>query len=298
MKHLGTAVFSIGVGLFAAFGAQLSQPMYDMKKEQGQLLTYELSDLKKKYDDALTAERTEMAKRQPMSPEPSATDYAFEAAYLRALTAHHDGYVATLKPVGDPNLEALRRGWLKARKTALAQKAKIAFLGTPGPNERLAAWFSQSGFGFGAGLFFIVMGALIARRVKKAELTKPNATNDHDLETQIDVRLLLAEVAKEVDILAQTAQNNQSPTIACADAIRQSIERLAISHFQPIVDERYRLQAEIGLAVFADAFGPFSAGERNVSRAWSALVDEHWPEAVSSLINAAAALKVAHQKLT
>ncbi|MEE2755487.1 MAG: hypothetical protein VYA30_02445 [Myxococcota bacterium] len=298
MKHLGTGLFAIGVGLCAAFGAQLSQPMYEMKKEQGQLLSYELSTLKSKYEVALKNAEGKDASSHKIPADPLTKDYTSQSAYLTALIAQHDEYVASLKRHSDAKLDALRRSWLDARRSALAQKTKIAFLEKPGPNLRLASWVTDSGAGFGAGLFFIVIGALIARRVKKAELTGSGTESGSGSISAVNVRVMVTEVAEQVGGLAERVKENQSPTIACADEIRQEIERLALSHFQPIVDARYRLQAEIGLAAFAEAFGPFSAGERNVSRAWSALVDEHWPEAVASLANAATALRMADQKLS
>mgnify|MGYP001163516102 CR=1 FL=1 len=298
MKHFGTGLFTIGIGLCAAFGAQLSQPMYDMKKEQGRLLSYEQATLKSNYESALKKTVATETSNQKLKPKPRVKDYDSETAYLSALTARHNADVASMHQHSDQTLESLRKSWLAARKAALAQTAKLAFMETPGPNIRLTKWMTDSGMGFGAGFVLMVLGALIARRVKKAELTETASDSQDGLVKTINVRVLVAQVAEQVNALAEQAKANHAPTIACADEIRHTIERLAISHFQPIVDARYRLQAEIGLAAFAEAFGPFSAGERNVSRAWSALVDEHWPEAVMSLSNAAMSLRAANQKLS
>jgi hypothetical protein len=223
MKHLATGIFTIGVGLCAAFGAQLSQPMYHMKKEQGQLLSYELSTLKSDYEAALKKAEGKDASSHKLPAKPLIKDYKSQSTYLSALTAQHDAYVASLKRHSDVKLEGLRRNWLDARRSALVQKTKIAFLEKPGPNVRLTSWVTDSGAGFGTGLFLMVIGALIARRVKKAELTESDADSGSDSVKTVNVRVLVTEVADQVDGLAKRAKENQSPTVACADEVRLSI---------------------------------------------------------------------------
>ena len=44
-----------------------------------------------------------------------------------------------------------------------------------------------------------------------------------------------------------------------------------------------RVQALHGIEGMAALFSPLSAGERKMNRAWAALVDRHWPEALSSV---------------
>jgi len=51
------------------------------------------------------------------------------------------------------------------------------------------------------------------------------------------------------------------------------------------------------MAGFAEIFGPLSSAERKVNRAWSALVDRHWPETQDSLDGAASDLTEAHRVL-
>ncbi|MBV71229.1 MAG: hypothetical protein CMH52_07745, partial [Myxococcales bacterium] len=137
MKHFGTVLFTIGVGLCAAFGAQLSQPMYDMKKEQGRLLSYEQATLKSNYESALKKTVATETSNQKLKPKPRVKDYDSETAYLSALTAHLNADVASMHQHSDQTLEGLRKSWLAARKAALAQTAKLAFMETPGPNIRL-----------------------------------------------------------------------------------------------------------------------------------------------------------------
>jgi hypothetical protein len=63
------------------------------------------------------------------------------------------------------------------------------------------------------------------------------------------------------------------------DAIRQDL-------VDPLVDARGQLMSRHGVAAFAEYFSPFSGGERNLNRCWSALTDGHAVVARSSLQNA------------
>ena len=89
----------------------------------------------------------------------------------------------------------------------------------------------------------------------------------------------------------------ETATVGDAESIKQTIEALQLSHFDPMVEARYTLQNKIGLGPFADVFSPFSSGERNLNRAWATLVDEHWSESLSALGRAALSIKRADDAL-
>ena len=61
----------------------------------------------------------------------------------------------------------------------------------------------------------------------------------------------------------------------------------------PLVDARGQLIARHGLAAFAEYFGPFSAGERNLARVWSTVTDGHSEEARKALVSAKASFEQA-----
>ena len=67
------------------------------------------------------------------------------------------------------------------------------------------------------------------------------------------------------------------------DAAKAAIEHVQLDLVAPFVEGRRRYVAEVGPVVFAHFFGAFARGERNLNRTWSALVDDHLPEARTSL---------------
>ena len=71
-----------------------------------------------------------------------------------------------------------------------------------------------------------------------------------------------------------------------AAPVREALDRLQFEVITPLVDARGQLIARHGLAKFATYFGPFSGGERNLARCWSALTDGHAEVAREALVRA------------
>lgn len=67
------------------------------------------------------------------------------------------------------------------------------------------------------------------------------------------------------------------------EAAKTAIEHVQLDLVAPFVEGRRRYLAEVGPVTFAHFFGAFARGERNLNRVWSALVDDHLPEARTSL---------------
>ena len=146
---------------------------------------------------------------------------------------------------------------------------EVSAAALPGASERVGEWFAVGGVGWLVGLVLIVCGALLAR-MQQAEDNAGSgagATGRLDFEASIaDARERIAAIRTLIADLAMDAD---------APKARDAIDRLTNEVLEPIVEARGQLISRHGLAGFAEYFGPYSAGERNVNRAWSALTDGH-----------------------
>jgi hypothetical protein len=112
----------------------------------------------------------------------------------------------------------------------------------------------------------------------------------------VDFGALLAALEGEVAGLAVRMRETPD-SAAMRHRIRTELEQLQLTRFEPLVAARTRLQARYGLAAYAEVFGPLSGAERRINRAWTALVDQHWPEARDSVSHAAGQLEAARSAL-
>ena len=159
----------------------------------------------------------------------------------------------------------------------------------PGPEERLDSWFAAGGLGWLAGLGLIVLGAALARQQQREDNAGGGAGSAGrlDFATSIaDVRTRIATIRTDI---AELPMDRDAPRA------RDAIDRLTTEVLEPIVEARGQLIARHGLAGFAEYFGPYSAGERNVNRAWSALTDGHSVVARQALQAADVAFEAAQQ---
>lgn len=151
-------------------------------------------------------------------------------------------------------------------------------IGMPAPKQRFNDWFNVGGFGWLTGIVFIVVGAGLARQEMAADAASGGEGGAVDFtQTVQDV------VARIVD-LEKRLENLQFDEDA-PDA-RAKVDAIMADQIAPLVDGRGQLIAVHGLAVFAQYFGPFSGGERNLGRCWSALTDGHADEARAAAANA------------
>ena len=98
---------------------------------------------------------------------------------------------------------------------------------------------------------------------------------------------LLVELSDATNSLSNKA-NEMS-----ASEIHHEVDSLLQGPAYNFVEGRSILQKKAGMNVFALVMDPFSRGERQLSRAWSASVDDHAEEARSSLMRAAPLLRAA-----
>ena len=302
MKYAGILILAVGVGLCAAFGARLSDGMYERTRLEGQVAMLQGQTDKAWADYCAAREAAKLDKGECAPPEENAEEKAetaeapAEAApegeakddapalptYDEALAAQKAELAtvsANSEALSGPPAQARGR-WLDSRTQLVEPKAKLASTALPGPEARLSGWFGLSGMPFLGGLVLIVIGAMLGRRAAKAELTEdPKQGGD----TRVDFGVAMTRLAEEVRALADKAAGLADPSPAERKAVHEEIENLQLTRFGPIVEARYQLQNRIGLGGFANVFGPFSGGERWINRAWSTLADNHWPETTRSL---------------
>ena len=147
----------------------------------------------------------------------------------------------------------------------------------PKPMDRLAEWFGVGGVGWLAGVVLIIAGALLARKQQQAEMSGEGGL-DRDA---VDFQAALTEILERMDRLQELLQ--ELPMDQDSEEARALIDGLFTDLVEPLVDQRGRFMARHGLSTFAEYFGAFAGGERNLARVWSAITDGHSEEARDAL---------------
>lgn len=150
---------------------------------------------------------------------------------------------------------------------------------------RLSDWFGQAGVQFAAGLALLALGATMGRVAIGRSGAEDTAADGHDFHASL--QQLIAEI-EETRRSIGSATDNES---------RVHIERLTQEWVLPMIEARYALQRQFGLAGFATVLGPLSGGERLLNRAWSTLVDGNTQECAASLAGATAEFQRAYAEL-
>ena len=150
---------------------------------------------------------------------------------------------------------------------------------------RLEDWIGAAGWQFLAGLVLLTVGAVVGRVA---------INRDGEAETTADGRdfsSLLAALEEAVsEMLAGQEEDTPEQTCARIDDAQETL-------VQPMIDARGVLQRHFGLGDSALVLGPLSGAERQLNRAWSALVDGHVPEGRRSLAAAATQVALARDAL-
>jgi len=135
----------------------------------------------------------------------------------------------------------------------------------PGPAQRASEWFDAGGSMWMMGLLMLVAGALLSRKQAHQAAIEGG-------EGQVDfgdaVRAIWAAVNEKLE-------EGGDP--------RELLDALQADWIEPVVAGRQRLVLRHGMGTFAEYFGPFSAAERQLHRAWSATTDGYTAEAVASM---------------
>ncbi|MCB9682696.1 MAG: hypothetical protein H6733_14620 [Alphaproteobacteria bacterium] len=178
----------------------------------------------------------------------------------------------------------------KSPKVKAKAQAYVDDKGLPGPRLRLVQWFDESGLPFGIGVVLILVGAGLARRQHAADAADASGGRGVDMIGCLDqLDLALAELAGDLADLEMDTP---------ADALRDRIDTLQAVVIEPVVAGRGQLVARHGVATFASYFSPFSAGERQLARVWSALADGHAVVAREALADARASFDEARAAWT
>jgi len=184
--------------------------------------------------------------------------------------------------LGERTATARQATWTAEQAQGPGQHKAERYLeerGLPGPRVRLAQWWAVGGPGFVGGVLLILAGAVLGRRQVFAE-----ARGDVEDVVRVDFAVALDQV--EEALIALEPVLRELPMGDTADVVRDRLDELQVDVIAPVVDGRGQLMARHGVATFAEYFGPFSAGERNLNRVWSTLTDGHAEAARQALVEA------------
>lgn len=150
---------------------------------------------------------------------------------------------------------------------------------------RLDDWIDAAGLQFLIGLVLLTVGAALGRVA---------ISRDEAAETTADGRdfTSLLEALDEAIAQIRAQQDDES-----LETTRTRVEAVLETLVLPMIDARGVLQRRFGLGGGALVLGPLSGAERQLNRAWSALVDGHGPEGERSLAAAAVEVELARQAL-
>ncbi len=271
-KTIGLVLLTLGIGLTAGYGAVLSPDFRKATLAEGQLA------LANQQADALYEAYCTSRTDHKLDDADGCGDSEPLTGTSRDKLAALDGTSEILRV----KVTHARVEYRIALKRIAALEDAVEQAGTQGPAERLAGWQSAGGPGFLAGLLLLIAGAWICRR--SASVVSEGSGLESDA---ADFGVLLNEVHAVIAALHADMVALRAPTTGDADDIKQRLEEVQKDALARLCASGPRVQARHGLQGMAALFSPLSAGERKLNRAWAALVDRHWPEALSSIGGAA-----------
>jgi len=161
--------------------------------------------------------------------------------------------------------------------TLVATSYAAKTVNVEGSRAKLAAWFSEAGAPFSAGLLMMGAGAWLTRRQhSQASYHAPGGTR-HSPETT------LKRIENAVASLPE-------PVPERASELHRALDEILERHVPEFLEARTALIEEHGLLKFAQLMSPFASFERYTARAWSALIDDSYDELRESLVHARQAL--------
>ena len=174
-----------------------------------------------------------------------------------------------------------RDEWQKKLKISAEAKGEKVGRKPPTPaGTRFNRWFGANAPGFLLGLLLLIIGGMMSRVAIRREAL---GEGEEESGEAVDFGELLQEVCLSVAARAEEMKSIHEPTQEDHDRVVAFIDELKLKSIERLVEGRTRLEIVYGIAGYAMVFGPFSRGERYLNRAWSALVDQHWPEASDSM---------------
>jgi len=164
----------------------------------------------------------------------------------------------------------------------------------PEPRERLMGWARSNALPTALGLVLVVAGGLMSRRKGGGEEEGPAEARPSESFSQTLTSLIEALDAMEAPLAAE-------PEDGTAPQLRDQINGLLEGPIAGWVNRREVLIDADGLGAFAEYFGLFSAGERNLSRVWTTLTDGRPDVALDALQHSRTAFRdalAAYERLT
>ncbi len=309
MKNIGLLILSIGVALAAAFGAKFSPEVFENKTIEGQAM-YHSSKANKLFGaycaalkaadqpayvgcpDFVKTDAPQAAEAVAVESTPPTTPPTMQEV-IAAEKAKHAAAMAEVV-AGGAEVSAARSAWLDAWASKIEPEAKNNHPVNPSLGTLLGSWWGAGGYGFALGLVLLIVGAFIMRSADAAamEAAMKGTSGSGDGGDAVDFGVLLTRLTDEVDSLVEAFNEDTS-----AEILQTKIESIQLEGFTRLIDARHQLRARYGIAGFAEVFGPMSTAERRINRSWSALIDEHRPEAKRSVEGAAPELKRAAEAL-
>lgn len=151
-----------------------------------------------------------------------------------------------------------------------------------------AWWFALAVLGLTAGGVTIKQAA----RMQYA----PSAAGERRESPASAARDALARIREIARSLADELPSIRDEHDRCRTIVHR-LDEVQRQHSLTIVEAKPALIAALGMGGFAEFMDHFSAGERNLNRAWSAAADNHAPEAERSLAAAHEPLDKAAERL-
>ena len=292
-KWIGLLLLSIGVGLTAGFGSVLSPGFRQVtiKQAEAQFADAQVLATQAEYCDRRTKFKLPAADGcSGAEPLAGAGDFsstaALREAQLQALKANSDVLVVAVSQARIQYQLAIRK--------SLKRWTELEQLGTESPSARLNGWFDSGGLGFTIGLILVIVGAWISR---KAQAGSSDSDSDSNDEGTMDFGELLDRVSRVVDGLHTEMTSTAQPRVSNIENLKSRLEEIQKDELARLCASGPRAQNRYGIEGMAALFSPLSAAERKLNRAWAALVDRHWVEALASIAAAGADLRTTRDAL-
>jgi len=123
---------------------------------------------------------------------------------------------------------------------------------------------------FFTGIFVSIAGAGLLGMPVHRDVHAHDADEKH-----VDPVKLMKELIEKI---SDINYKDMSP-----DEIKKNLEELELEYLIPFAEHRHQFQHDYGMVKFAEFFSDFATGERNMNRAWSAIVDGYPEESKNSL---------------
>jgi hypothetical protein len=294
-KTIGLILVTLGLGLTAGFGAILSPGT------RKAILTEGEAGFSDSYVESMQAEYCSSREKNKLPPADGCAgspplvpiEKASQLTRTELYAAQVDA-ISSNKEVLLIDVSQARVLYRIALKKSLKRWQAVDAAETQGPSARLEGWLGAGGAGFGLGLLLLAFGSWMCR---KAGAVDGSGGGDEAADGPVDFGAMLGDVHDNISILLADMKSLEKPTVADLEGFKVRLEDVQKDAMARLCASGPSIQRRYGLHGMAALFSPLSAGERKLNRAWSALVDRHWPESLSSVEGALVDLTVARAEM-